>query len=106
MSEAQKPVEAIGSQCANSPSGSSILKIDAVVRDRIYVSSRTQKPKNGVFANGVESIYEAIGSQCANRPSGSSILKIDAVVRDRIYVSSRTQKPKNGVFANGVESIY
>ena len=57
MSEAQKPVEAIGSQCANSPSGSSILKIDAVVRDRIYVSSRTQKPKNGVFANGVESIY-------------------------------------------------
>src|SRR5260370_37844629 len=30
---------------------------DAVVRDRIYVSSRTSTPKNGVLANEEGSIY-------------------------------------------------
>ena len=33
------------------------LNEDAVVRDRIYVSSRTSKPKNGMLANEEESIY-------------------------------------------------
>ena len=33
------------------------LNEDAVVRDRIYVSSRTSKPKNGVLANEEGSIY-------------------------------------------------
>jgi hypothetical protein len=31
--------------------------MDAAVRDRIYVSSRTPQPKNGLFANEEESIY-------------------------------------------------
>ena len=39
------------------PLWSSVSKRDAVVRDRIYVSSRTYPPEIGLLANEVESIY-------------------------------------------------
>jgi len=39
------------------------LETGAVVRDRIYVSSRTYQPEYGLFANEEESIY----GRCAAR---------------------------------------
>ena len=45
MSEGLKPEKAIGSWRAKNPSWSSISNRGAVVKDRIYVSSRTYKPK-------------------------------------------------------------
>jgi hypothetical protein len=57
LSEGLKPDTTIGSWRAINPLWSGITDRDAAARDRIYVSSRTYQPKNGLLANEVESIY-------------------------------------------------
>ena len=68
------------------------LNEDAVVRDRIYVSSRTSKPKNGVLANEEGSIYGHSPRHHTNPVRTTKLVKVNSYELSTKYQAGQLRR--------------